>query len=143
LTSPNLPACFDPTCDYPLLDGSGDLEADLWLRPNPDLTDVHDVLRYAITVDGYAYAREVLGRDLFEMSDELERRCSGRRRAEASLVELRLHLFFVQRALRHMGQDSAHLMGADRARELLDLNHALCSAWERGWPEHLGLAPRR
>lgn len=128
------PLPFDPGGGYPLFDGSGDLGADMWIRPNRGLTDVHDILRYALTVDGYEYARQVLGRDLFDMAEGLRERCSGRRRAEAGFVELRLHLFFVQRALRHMGQDSAHLMGPDRVRDLVALNAALCRAWERDWP---------
>ena len=57
----SLPSPFQPGDEYPPGSyaefGSGDLERDMWLRPNPALTDEGDILLYAISVDGYEYAR--------------------------------------------------------------------------------------
>lgn len=130
--------------------GSGELDRDMWMRPNPGLTEQCDILRYAISVDGYRYAREVLGKDRFEMTNGLRARCSGSAMHTAQFIDLRLWLFFLQRAWRFTyqggtmttkGDDgikvTAPLKSApddDEVAMLCALHLAICAAWEREWP---------
>jgi len=139
--SDSQPTPFMPSDRYPYLKGTGDIEADLWLRPNPQLQGVLDIMRYGLTVDGYGYASQVLGRNLFDMADELERRCTGSARESATFLELRLWLFarlapvFIQwaDALLNKNEDLDPNL-ASTAQDLRDLNRALCDAWERDRP---------
>ena len=128
----------------------------MWLRPNPALTDEGDILLYAISVDGYEYARVRLGRDLFEMVDDLRRSCLGPRLATAKFADLRLLLFFTQRAWRHCHQGGSFVVKADDGTQvtlqgkfgpdeqevaaLRDLHAAICDAWQREWPARSGRA---
>jgi hypothetical protein len=77
----------------------------------------------------------VLGRDLLDMTEELEARCSSDRLPGAAFVDLRLRLFFLQRAWRHVYQGPEQSgPGAREIKYLLALHAALCDAWDREWP---------
>jgi hypothetical protein len=144
------PQPFVPTAGYPYLDGTGDLETDMWLRPNRALTDVDAILSYAITFDGYGYAETVLGRQLLQHGEKLRRRWHEGRGAGMSFVELRLLLFFTQRAWRFTFQGGEICLAAEDGTEhrvplkagpddqdaafLCDLHLAICDAWEWEWP---------
>ena len=154
LTLGELPRPFEPGDEFPPGSyaefGSGDLQHDMWLRPNRELTDEHDILSYAISVNGHAYARRVLGRDLFEMIDELRKRSLGPRVSTARFTDLRLLLFFTQRAWRHCYQGGTMTFkrkdGTETAiqaktgpddgeiADLRALHRAICDAWDREWP---------
>ncbi len=125
--------------------GSGDLDRDMWRRPNPELGDAWDILAYALTVDGYAYARAILGLDLRELQGELQSKWRGPQRSTMTFVELRLLLFWEQRAAHQLWQggsiDGVALKSGpdeDDERRLRELNQAICAAWDREWPKRRG-----
>lgn len=134
--------------------GTGDPLWDMWLRPNPGLTEVADIFAYALTVDGYEYAKMVLACDLREQARSLQRKWAGPRRTAMTFVELRLLLFWFQRAARHVWQGGSLVVrrddGTEKAislkagpdggdkRRLYELNQAICEAWEREWPLQQG-----
>ena len=122
---------FDPAREYAWCEGTGDPERDIWLRPDPELATALDVLHYGITFDGYDYAQMVFGQHLLAKLDEIRERCQPRHYARAGFVDLRLQLFFIQRALRHTERDWDGVMSPKEIVQLLDLNQALCLAWER------------
>jgi hypothetical protein len=157
----DLPKPFMPGDEFPPGSmaefGTGDLDHDMWVRPNRGLTAERDILRYAISVDGYAYARDILGKDLFKMVDELRARCTGVGMQTAKFTDLRLWLFFTQRAWRHTYQGGAMTVRRDDSTEvkvpfkagpddaevemLRALHLAICDAWEREWPARSGRPP--
>lgn len=135
--------------------GTADAERDMWLRPNPELLTALDIFAYALTIDGYAYASEVLGFDLLRRAHSLQTRWRGRHRAGMSFVELRLLLFWEQRSAHHLWQGGAlQVQGADGGVEtitlksgpdeddlshLRELNLAICAAWQREHGEREGV----
>jgi len=131
-TTQQLPVPYQPG-DEPgqgLYDfGTGHLEQDMWRRPNRELERAFDILMYGITVDGYSYAQELLGKDLFDLIDGLHERCAGEALGKAGFVDLRLWLFFKQRAWHHSDPPLS-----DDDEVLHALNAAICDAWDREWP---------
>lgn len=113
---------------------TGDLVADMWMRPNPGLDDVNDIFEYALTLDGYGYAREVLGLDLMDRAPDLLGEWRGPRRSAMTYVELRLLLFWEQRAAHWNWQAPSSGPTEGDLRHLRELNHAICEAWAREWP---------
>ena len=157
-----MPSPFIPNDELPLFahgPGSGtsaELERDMWIRPNRDLASLDDLLRYASTVDGEAYARVVLGCDLADMTDELYRRSTFPRMA--TFVDLRLWLFLDYLTWRGtIGRGDSigerHENGTvawehsedDAVLRLLGpleaLHQATCEAWEREGPARWGGHP--
>ncbi len=128
----------------------------MWIRPNRDLASLDDLLRYASTVDGEAYARVVLGCDLADMTDELHRRSIFPRMA--TFVDLRLWLFLdylTWRGIIARGdsigerhENGTVVWGHSEDYAVLRLlgplealHHAACDAWEREWPARWGGHP--
>ena len=106
-------------------------ELAVWARPNPALDETWDILLYALTVNGYSLAREVLGRDCGDVARDV-----GQRRRETgvwsgTLAELRCRLFMAQRAAHW---DDGSCRGPEANRDLVALNLAICDAWAREWP---------
>jgi hypothetical protein len=108
--------------------GTGHPVQDMWRRPNRELVRAFDILMYGMTVDGYAYAHDVVGKDLDDMLDGLRARCSEGAMRTARFVDLRLLLFFTQRAWSHSGHSVS-----DDDEMLHALNAAVCDAWDREW----------
>lgn len=113
------------------------LLSDLWTRPNPALTDLGDILNYALTFNAYAYAERYLNGDamgdVFAVAEKVERRFRKKGRYEGSFVDLRLTLFALQRQIRNdSGFEGWGDEDDDREeRHARALNAAICAAWER------------
>ena len=131
--------------------GSGDTLRDMWTRPDPERVEVYEIFDYALTVDGYFYAQAVLHSDLRKDAPRLLRKWRGPGRAAMRFVELRLLLFWRQRAAHHLWQGgSVRKRSADGseewvplksgpdeddARDLRELNQAICAAWQQERPD--------
>ena len=130
--------------------GSGDLRRDLWTRPNPELAEIYDIFDYALTVDGYCYAREILHAELSERAEFLLKKWNGPKREELNFVELRLMLYWEQRCAHHCWQPIGFVSrqpdgteetvwsdphpNDDDLRHFRELNGAICKSWDREWP---------
>jgi ADP-ribosyl-[dinitrogen reductase] hydrolase len=95
----------------------------LWIRPSRNLNR-SNLEKYALTFDGYAFAR-ALGFDLIPWgADALQEYLQGRK-SLASFLDLRCLQFWVQRRLRftdgHYGEEDF---------ELLLVNQGVCDAWD-------------
>ena len=117
------PAPFDPASG-----GWGDPDAlgEMWTRPNPDLHDLHDIMRYALTVGGYAYAQQYMGRECDEVVRAVEERRREKGKWESSFEELRCTLFARQRAWHHWG----YTPEGDWTAEVQALYRAVCGQWD-------------
>jgi hypothetical protein len=130
-------------------DPGGELRRDLWTRPEPGLTGIHDIFDYALTLDGHAYAQDVLHAELHECARDLVQKWNGPARGEMDFVELRLLLFWEQSCALHAWQPGgfvrrshdlqARIWDASRPtegdlRHFRELYRATCDAWEREWP---------
>ncbi len=117
------PAPFDPASG-----GWGDPDelGEMWTRPNPDLHDLHDIMRYALTVGGYAYARRYMGRECDEVVQAVEERRREKGKWEGSFEELRCTLFARQRAWHHWG----YTPEGDWTADVQALYRAVCGQWD-------------
>ncbi|WIG59039.1 MAG: hypothetical protein OJF49_001786 [Ktedonobacterales bacterium] len=129
------PLMFNAEQDAWVMPGEGGGE--LWTRPNPAATSVDAIMRYALTVDGYAYAQTHLAHDTsaeardFDMvasiANDKQQEYVETGNINGSFEELRLCLFFEQRRWHHFGETPE---GKD-----LDywraLHRAICEAWNR------------
>jgi hypothetical protein len=127
---PYSPAMDDAVLPIPCTKEKFDL---MWLRPNPAIAGYDRNLRYALTIDGYAYYSEV-----WHTSDDAlrEKVMSYRRRNGhwyGSFQDLRACLFFFQRSIR-----AAEGSWYDKnGRRMYDaIYRAVCAAWERESAEH-------
>ena len=102
-------------------DGSGVM----WVRPNPDAEGVGDILRYALTVDGYAYAKEHLGVECGDLANERLSRYHETEKWEGTFEELRCCLFFEQRRYHHFGRGPE----GEEADAIKALHGAICDRW--------------
>ena len=111
----------EPFQDHPR--GFG--EEDVWTRPNPDIDVEPSLWAYALTVDGYSYAKQHLGVDCGDFANERSARYHETKRWEGTFEELRCCLFFEQRRWHHFGESP---QGEDW-EALLALNRAICERW--------------
>ena len=113
-------------------------EMAIWVRPNPELDDGHDVLIYGLTFNGYDYCRDVVHRDCAKLAQAVVDRRERQGHWAGSFADLRCTLFFTQRAAHWAdmgrGPDDDHVLG---------LNRAICETWEREWQQHRPRAPWR
>jgi len=117
------PAPFDPASSQW---GDPDELGEMWTRPNPDLHDLHDIMRYALTVGGYAYAQQYMGRECDEVVRAVEERRREKGKWEGSFEELRCALFAQQRAWHHWG----YTPEGEWTAEVQALYRAVCSQWD-------------
>ncbi|HEU5369267.1 MAG TPA: hypothetical protein VFU69_12420, partial [Ktedonobacterales bacterium] len=110
----------------------------MWTRPNPKIETWWAMMMYALTVDGYKYAQQHLtmgeaGRRepfaivaaLAETKQEEYHRTG---KWNGTFEELRICLFFAQRAWRHGGEEEPE---GEYWAILQALYRAICEAWER------------
>lgn len=72
---------------------------DLWVAPDPALTDWRSILGdYGQAFDGYRYAK-ALGRECSAVADEVWRRFEAGGRSASSFADLRCALFWLQRCV--------------------------------------------
>ncbi len=106
----------------------------MWVRPNPQLTNIWDIFKYALTVDGYEYAAQHFPH---EGAADGFSRCGALANAKAkqlrktgrwtgSFEELRCCLFFEQRRWRHFGYEPE---GEDLAM-IRALHEEICRKWD-------------
>ncbi len=120
------PAWADKGIDFT----EGDYRTFLWLRPNAALADdYHANLRYAMTIDGYAYARAKWGiaDDYWPKLEECERTGWD----NLGFADLRWCLFIVQRGIKWSDDSDEELM-----RKYRLIYDAVCRAWDHEWREH-------
>lgn len=109
-------------------DSSGDPDApgEMWIRPNPDIEDLADIWKYALTVSGYDYAEKHLGKDCAELASERAQKYQETGRWEGTFEELRCCLFFEQRRYRHLDEE----LGQEEAERIKALYRAICERWD-------------
>ena len=104
--------------------------ADLWTPPDESLSDWRAILiRYGLSVDGYAYALAVLGKSCAEVADEVweHRRSDGH--FTSTFAELRCALFFLQRCVRNNEQSPGWRPDEKLISDVTDLYAAIVRAW--------------
>jgi hypothetical protein len=101
------------------------------IKPRAAPRSVEDILEYAVTMDGYAYAAQVLGGDLERLFAARLADYQGTGRWTGSYAELRCWLFAEQRRVHF---DAYHPSGAD-AMELFHLYEAVCRSWTALHPD--------
>ncbi|MDB6134350.1 MAG: putative type restriction enzyme methylase subunit [Verrucomicrobiales bacterium] len=115
----------------------GEFQKWMWLRPQPlpavpakEDDDIDDSSQaYALTVDGYAYARSRWGDPDGNKVEELQREGWE----YASFEDLRCCLFFLQRAMK-WGSGSGPVL--EEMKQFRACHTALCLAWQREWSSH-------
>lgn len=126
------PEPFQPTLVAALPPDGGDL----WMRPNPTVTEIDQIMHYAITVDGYHYAERHMGRPgtnqrgtdvLGELANNRAKDYFESGNITGTFEELRLCLFVEQRRSHHFGELPDGKMG----EYCQALYRAICEAWER------------
>jgi hypothetical protein len=111
----------------------GDYQTLLWLRPNPVYSGDYDRShRYAMSIDGYAYARDRWGIDATggEGEPKLEE-FEAKGWGKVGFADLRFCLFLVQRGIKWTDDRDGLLTKKYHA-----IYEALCKAWDREWRKH-------
>jgi hypothetical protein len=115
----------------------GDYTSAMWLRPNPAYKDKYcDSLWYALTIDGYAYAKRVWGVDSPESGGASDKMDSLYRDGQfhGSFEDLRALLFLWQRDCKWSdSQESEEMYNKCYA--------AVCEAWDREWRNNQAKLP--
>jgi hypothetical protein len=96
-----------------------------WLKPTPDVGDITQIWQYAITVDGYKYAKEHWKIECADLANSRLEKYNETGKWEGSFEELRCCLFFEQRRYRHFGDDPK---GKD-LDTILALYQAIINRW--------------
>jgi hypothetical protein len=131
--APEPPAWEPEWTDKGLDFREGDYQTLLWLRPNPLYSGDYDRShRYAMTVDGYAYARAKWGIDATsgEGEPKLEE-FEAKGWSKVGFADLRFCLFLVQRGIKWTDDRDGRLTEKYHA-----IYEALCKAWDREWRKH-------
>ncbi len=112
----------------PVRDGFSDpdLPGEMWVRPNPEIDDTGGIFYYALTVGGYDYARERLGRECGELANERLKKFHETGKWEGGFEELRCCLFFEQRRYHHFGRGPE----GDERETIEALYQAICERWD-------------
>jgi hypothetical protein len=115
----------------------GDYTSLMWLRPNRDYKDkLFDSMWYALTIDGYAYAKRVWGVDSPESGGASDKMDSLFRDGQfhGSFEDLRALLFLWQRDNKWTdSQESEEMYNKCYA--------AVCEAWDREWRNNQAKLP--
>ena len=69
----------------------------IWLKPNADVRDISSIWRYALTADGYRYAKTNLGVECGDLANQKLEIVERSGIWQGSFEELRRCLFFEQR----------------------------------------------
>ena len=94
-------------------------------RPDPRRNDLSYIWRYAIGIDGYAYAKKHFSTDCGDLAN---RRLEGYERTtkwEGTFEELRCCLFFEQRRYHHFGWNPK----GKELKAIKSLYRSLCDLW--------------
>jgi hypothetical protein len=104
---------------------------DLWLPPDPSLTDWRSILaEYGQAFDGYRYAEVALGRECSAVADRVWGRLEGGSQA-SSFAELRCTLFWLQRCVHSAEQSPGWQPSAELTGRVHRLYAAIQEAWRR------------
>ncbi|MDR3577963.1 MAG: BREX-1 system adenine-specific DNA-methyltransferase PglX [Anaerolineaceae bacterium] len=106
--------------------GDPDLAGEMWVCPNPEIKDIDAIFRYALTVGGYDYARQYLGKECGELANATSAAYKETGKWEGTFEELRCCLFFEQRRWHHFGD----MPGGDDQKAILALHQTLCEQWD-------------
>jgi len=117
------PEPFDPLSTP---NGDTDLPGDMWLPPNPDLEEIEHIFQYAVTVDGYHYAKEHLGIECGDLVNAKLKDYQENGEWEGTFEELRCCLFFEQRRYHHFGR----FPEGEEIETIQDLYRAICERWD-------------
>ena len=79
----------------------------IWLKPNADFGDISSIWGYALTVDGYRYAKINLGVECGDLANQKLEIFERSGIWQGSFEELRCCLFFEQRRWRWFGTEPA------------------------------------
>jgi len=113
---------------------------DLWVRPDPSMSTLADMHRYALTFDGNAYARLFLGTECAAVGNAVwERRRTqpvATGRWDATYADLRCALFWTQRCQCWAGEANEAQEPAS-SRDMRMLLEAAGQAWEKECPDGL------
>lgn len=118
----------------------GDYRTFMWLRPNRELKDQYTAtLSYAMTIDGYAFAREQWRIENPESGEASEKLDELKERGWSTLgfEELRCALFLYQRAIKWTDDHDGGLTVI--YHEIYD---AVCDAWDREWKDNGSRIPQ-
>ncbi len=117
------PAPFVATEECPPSDAT---EQALWTRPDPERDDLWYFWRYAATLDGAAWAEQVLGQDYSAFGRERRDRFRETHRFEGSFEELRCLFYFYWRMWRFDGTDPE----GEQLEEVRSLYAELCRRYD-------------
>jgi hypothetical protein len=106
--------------------GDPDLAGEMWIRPNPEFADIGQIFRYALSVGGYDYAKDHLGKECADLANQKIGLFRETGKWNGSFEELRCCLFFEQRRYHHFGEDPK---GEDE-RAVFELYRAICERWD-------------
>ena len=76
-----------------------------WLKPNVDVNDIESIWEYALTVNGYEYAKPNLGVECADLANQKLNAFESSGIWTGSFEELRCCLFYEQRRWHHFGTD--------------------------------------
>ena len=79
-------------------------EDQMWLKPNVDVGDISSIWEYALTVDGYGYAKANLGVECGDLGNQKLETYERYGTWQGSFQELRCCLFFEQRRWHQLEQ---------------------------------------
>jgi hypothetical protein len=113
----------------------GDFTSFMWLRPNPAFHgDYHEALWYALTIDGYAYARARWGFETPNVSaSEKYNEITSGGLERVSFEDLRFCLFLIQRGIK-FAEGSGPC--DDLEAEFFECYSSVCIAWNREWQQN-------
>jgi hypothetical protein len=120
------PAPFEPSEWQRYPDGGGNM----WTRPNPTLTDIRHIFEYALTFDGYEYAKAHFALECGDLANARAAVFQTTGQWPGTFEELRCCLFFEQRRWRHFGEEPT----GDNLQKLRALHTAICARWDVEWP---------
>jgi hypothetical protein len=117
-----------PPRPYQPSDGFADPDSlgEMWTRPNPALEEIGDILKYGLTVGGYAYAHKCMGVECRAVVERVEERYRRAGKWEGPFEELRLCLFMQQRRAHHWG----YFPEGGWTDEVRALYRAICKQWD-------------
>lgn len=107
---------------------------DIYRRPNPSLARIQDIFEYALTFDGYQYAKRYFQRECGALANERLDRYTRSRTWEGTFEELGSCLFFEQRRWRHYGYDPE----GDDLAAIITLHSKICTLWRPGIRQQTG-----
>ena len=98
----------------------------MWLKPNVDVSDIESIWEYALTVNGYNYAKPNLGVECADLANQKLNAFESSGIWTGSFEELRCCLFYEQRRWHHFGTDPS----GDQLLALQALVLAISERWD-------------